>query len=318
MQFSFKRVINTLPKRREQVRMKTLTIGTELEFTGISRGTAAATVASYFGTTAVYEGHMYDAWTVKDTTGRDWRIVRDSSVKPQKKVGGEIKNVGDEYRCELVTPILTWADIEPLQEIVRKLRKAGAFVNETCGQHVHIGAAGMTATAIRNLVNNVASHEQLLYKALNVYENRKHYCQPTNERFLRELNEKKPATLEELETIWYGGNANHNFHYHESRYTICNLHALFTKGTVEFRIFNGTLHAGEVKTAIQLACALVANAKAAKRTLYKQIQTENERFAMRTWLTRPQGLNLNGAEFETLRHHLTKNLEGNTAWRHAV
>ena len=107
-------------------------------------------------------------------------------------------------------------------------------------------------------------------------------------------------------------------HYDNSRYTIVNLHALFTKKTVEFRIFNGTLHAGEVKTAIQLCCALVANAKAAKRTLYKQIQTENERFAMRTWLTRPQGLNLNGEEFETLRHHLTKHLEGNAAWRYAI
>ena len=179
----------------------------------------------------------------------------------------------------------------------------------------------MTATAIRNLVNNVASHENLLYKALAVHASRKSYCKPTSERFLRELNEKKPQTLEELGEIWYQVPAGNfpTFHYHYSRYTILNLHALFTKGTIEFRIFNGTLHAGEVKTAIQLACALVANAKTAKRTLYKPIQAENEKFAMRTWLTRPRGgLNLNGAEFETLRHHMTKNLSGNAAWRYAV
>ncbi len=218
----------------------------------------------------------------------------------------------------MVTPILKWADIENLQEIVRELRHAGAFVNETCGLHIHIGAQGMTAQAIRNLVNNVASHEGLLYKALNVHSERKHYCKPANERFLRELNEKKPATLSELKPIWYGDNFSHNAHYDKSRYTILNLHALFTKGTVEFRIFNGTMHAGEVKTAIQLACALVANAKAAKRTAYRKVETDNDRFAMRTWLTRPQGLNLNGSEFETLRHHLTKHLAGNAAWRHAV
>lgn len=216
-----------------------------------------------------------------------------------------------------MTPILTLADIETLQAVVRQIRKAGGFVNETCGQHVHIGAAGMTAAAIRNLVNNVASHEKLLYAALNVHEGRKRYCKPTDERFLRELNEKKPATLEELGAIWYGTENFPTCHYHTSRYTILNLHALFTKGTVEFRIFNGTLHAGEVKTAIQLCAALVANAKAAKRTNYREVNTDNPKFAMRTWLTRPTGLNLNGAEFETLRFHLTKHLDGNAAWRFA-
>ena len=286
--------------------MKTQTIGTELEFTGLTRQAAAATVAKHFGTiSSMVNGYRY---RVQDDAGRTWTIIGDGSVRTEN--GGEA--------CELVTPILGWNDIETLQEIVRKLRKAGAKVNETCGLHVHIGAQGMTATAIRNLVNNVASHEELLYKALAVHENRRRYCGSTSERFLRELNERKPATLEELGRIWYNSETFPTYHYHESRYTVCNLHALFTKGTIEFRIFNASLHAGEVKTAIQLCCALVANAKAAKRTLYRPIETDNERFAMRTWLTRPQGLNLNGAEFETLRHHLTKRLEGNAAWRHAV
>lgn len=298
--------------------MKNLTIGAELEFTGITRQQAARTVAAHFGTRAVHFAGTYDAWTVADNTGRIWQVMSDSSLTAQQKVGGQITGASVKHRCELVTPILEWNDIETLQEIVRELRKAGAFVNETCGLHVHVGAAGLTTQAIRNLVNNVASHEELLYQALAVHENRKHYCKPTNERFLRELNEKKPAALEELKTIWYGDGAAHDIHYDKSRYTILNLHALFTKGTIEFRLFNGTMHAGEVKTAIQLSCALVANAKAAKRTAYRKVETDNARFAMRTWLTRPTGLNLNGEEFSTLRHHLTKRLEGNAAWRHAV
>ena len=36
-------------------------------------------------------------------------------------------------------------------------------------------------------------------------------------------------------------------HYNSSRYHGSNIHATFTKGTVEFRLFNGTLHAGEIK-----------------------------------------------------------------------
>ena len=284
--------------------MKRLTIGVEIEMTGLTKDTVAKIVAGYFGTTARnVTGYR---WHTEDAEGRTWKVTSDSSIRID---GGEA--------CELVTPILTWADIEPLQEIIRKLRRAGAKVNESCGLHVHIGAAGMTATAIRNLVNNVASHEQLLYKALNVYENRKRYCRPTDERFLRELNAKKPATLDELGEIWYQRSAGNfpTIHYDPSRYTICNLHALFTKGTIEFRIFNGTLHAGEVKTAIQLACVLVAFAKASTRTLLRTVNIENEKFTMRTWLVR---MGLSGEEFKTARHHLIKHLGGNAAWRYAV
>ena len=280
-------------------------VAAELEFTGLTREAAAKIIANYFGHDFIWGGCT--GWEIEDNQRRTWKVVNDSSIRID---GGNA--------CELVTPILTWADIETLQEIVRELRKAGAKVNETCGLHVHIGAQGLTAQAIRNLVNNVASHEDLLYKALAVHENRKRYCKPTDKNFLNRLNAKKPATLDELGAIWYGTENFPTYHYHESRYTILNLHAVFTKGTVEFRIFNGTLHAGEVKTAIQLCCALVAQAKAAKRTIYRPIQAENEKFAMRTWLTRNQGLNLNGTEFETLRFHLTKNLSGNAAWRYAV
>ena len=288
--------------------MKTLTIGTELEFTGLTRKKAAAVVANFFETTAKYTGEGYAAWTIKDNGGRKWKILRDTSIRAED----------DSEQCELVTPILNWGDIETLQEIVRELRKAGGKINWSCGQHVHVGAAGMTAKAIRNLVNTVASREELFYKALNVDEDRKRrYCKPVEERFLAELNAKKPETLDELKKIWYGDENDHSDHYDYSRYHALNLHALFTKGTIEFRWFNGTLHAGEVKTAIQLSAALVAFAKRAKTALYRPINTDNAKFAMRTFLTRPQGLNLNGEEFSTLRHHLTKHLEGNGAWRFA-
>jgi hypothetical protein len=40
--------------------------------------------------------------------------------------------------------------------------------------------------------------------------------------------------------------------------------------------------------------------------------TTNAKFTFRTWLIR---LGLNGDEFETARHHLLKNLEGDIAWR---
>ena len=138
--------------------MKNQTIGVEIEFSGITRVAATEIVARHFG--------VERRCTSVTEHGRTWVVKRDGSVRTE--------NGGDS--CELVSPILTWDDIPTLQEIVRELRAAGAKVNWSCGLHVHIGAAGMTAQAIRNLVNNVASHQDLLFKALHVYEFRKGYC----------------------------------------------------------------------------------------------------------------------------------------------
>jgi len=285
--------------------MKTQTIGVEIEFTGITRADAAKVIGNFFNTTPAHTGSGYDKYTVKDNNRRNWTVMSDSSIRTANPYA----------RCELVTPILRWNDIETLQQIVRKLRHAGAKVNDSCGMHVHIGAQNLNAKQIRHLVNIVASREDIFYNALKVHENRKEYCKPTDERFLTELNQKKPATLGGLKPIWYGDNGAHDYHYDSSRYTIVNLHALFTKGTIEFRIFNSTLHAGEVKAAIQFCAALIAFAQKAHRSVYNKVQTDNEKFAMRTFLTR---LGLNGDEFKTARLHLTKHLEGNAAWRFAI
>lgn len=67
------------------------------------------------------------------------------------------------------------------------------------------------------------------------------YCQVVNHRFLDRLNREKPTTMRKLEDIWYEGNGssweNRNAHYNSSRYHMLNLHATFTKGTIEFPPF---------------------------------------------------------------------------------
>ena len=101
-----------------------------------------------------------------------------------------------------------------------------------------------------------------------------------------------------------------------------NLHATFTKGTVEFRLFqfdapsgdkqNG-LHAGQLKSYIQLCLALSEMAKIVRTASPKEQQKENPKYAMRTWLLR---LGFIGEEFATARELLTRNLDGDTAFRH--
>lgn len=306
------------PKTLEQIeRMKQQTIGVEIEFTGMTRERAASIVAGHFGTTAYHVGGGYDAWEISDCeSGRRWKIMYDSSICS--------KGNRHDTKCELVTPILKYDDIETLQEIVRKLRKAGAISDAAhcCGVHIHIGADGHTAQTLRNLANIMASRESLIGKAIRIGRNRMMYCAVTDAAFLRRLNTKRPKTFEELKHIWYNDNRETHIHYDSTRYHMLNLHATFTKGTVEFRLFNfaepdgekkNGLHAGELKAWIQLCLAMSQRAKDVKTASPKQPQCENEKFAMRVWL---KSLNLIGDEFKTARTILMRNLEGNSVWRY--
>ncbi|MCB5776708.1 amidoligase family protein, partial [Ruminococcus callidus] len=193
------------------------------------------------------------------------------------------------------------------------------------GVHIHIGANGHTPQTLRNLANIMASHESLLAEALKLDTNRmRHYCRTIDPNFLEQVNWKKPRTMAQFADIWYtsqGQDYGRNQHYNNSRYHMLNYHATFTKGTIEFRLFqfdrpeNGKkngLHAGQLKSYIQLCLALSELAKELRTASPKPQQHENPKFAMRTWLIR---LGLVGEEFATARNFLTKNLSGNSAWR---
>ena len=304
---------------RQQTEMKKQTIGCEVEMNSITRQKAAKLAAEFFGTgryqdTASRNGYM--AWSAWDAQGREWKFSRDSSIQGP-----------DSEKCELITPILTYDDLETLQELIRILRKAGAKSTPSrgCGVHIHIGAKGHTPQSLRNLANIMASHESLLAEALALDSRRlDRYCRTVNPRFLKELNSKKPTTMAKLADIWYTGNGaayGRDQHYNDSRYHMLNLHATFTKGTVEFRLFqfdepadgkqNG-LHAGQLKAYIQLCLALSQAAKDQKSASPKPQQHENPKYAMRTWLLR---LGFIGDEFATARDFLTRRLSGDTAFR---
>ena len=158
----------------------------------------------------------------------------------------------------------------------------------------------------------MAAKEDLLYKALKVNVSREHYCQKMDTRFLDEINNRPPMSMEQIKSMWYDGEDYSYRHYDDTRYHALNLHSVFYKGTVEFRLFNSTLHAGEVKSAIQLCLAISHQALIQKFARHTKTVSDNEKYTFRTWLLR---LGLIGDEFKTARHHLLKNLDGNIAWK---
>ena len=296
-------------------KMQDQTYGTEVEMNNITRQKAAETAAAYFGTGKVkYKGGTYQAWEATDTQGRKWTFQRDSSI-----AGPE------EQKCELISPVLLYPDLEFLQGLIRALRKAGAksCPSRGCGVHVHIGGDGHTPQTIRNLVNLMAAHEDQLIRAIEIGSRRQErYCQTVDPDFLKRINRRKPKTNEELARCWYNG-ATETSHYSSTRYRMLNLHSYFNRyHTIEFRCFNfdeetcqrkGNLHAGQLKAMIQLCLAMSQLAKQIKTASPKQGQRDNEVYGFRCFMLR---LGFIGDEFKTAREYFLRNFEGNSAWRH--
>lgn len=289
--------------------------GIEIEFTGITRSEAARVTAEYLGGTVESTGDWYDTKRVTDQSGRVWKLMSDGSISCQRRQGGRKVPTDKTYSVELVSPILSYReDIAALQELVRQLRRAGGFANESCGIHIHLDGSEHTPRSIRNFVNIIASKNDLFYKALQIAPERMTYCKKMDALLVEKLNRRKPKMMREIENIWYEGySESRDRHYHHSRYHFLNLHSFFTGNhTVELRGFNSELHAGKIRSYIVLALALNHQALTQKCASAKKPQTENEKFAMRTYLNR---IGLIGDEFANCREHLTAHLDGSAAWR---
>lgn len=291
--------------------LKNQLFGVEVEMTGITREKAARLVAGVLGTTPSHpESNCYHTRTIADQAARKWKIMRDSSITPIRN--DDTIEPLDEYRVEFVTPPLNYSDIELLQNIIRKLRENGAKAHSSCGIHIHVDGANHTAVSLRRLVNFMTARQDLIYEALQIGARESNWCHKLNKTLLDAMKKDKNLTKEKAEEIWYSrandgycGGIDHQ-HYNSTRYHGVNLHSFFTKGTVEFRLFNSTLHAGKNKAYIQFCLAVSAWAiTSQEKIVFRSMEgysPEQKVTIMRNILTHRLGLY--GDEFKTCRLHL--------------
>lgn len=296
--------------------------GVEIELTGITRATAAATIAEYFGNTSRHIGTSYDTYGARDRKGRTWKAMRDGSIRCEKKRGDEIVPADQQYSCEVVTPILQYEDIEDLQNVVRALVKKGAMANVSCGIHVHVDGANHTPESLSRLLNFAIGRQDLFYEALQIGDRANRWCHKISPELFKAMKRNGRQSRDAAEHIWYSprndgyeGGISHS-HYNTTRYHGINLHAFFTKGTVEFRLFNGTTHAGKIKAYIQFCLAMSAWAINCDHDdlHFKRIAnyTQEQKAALmkRVLVNR---LGMRGPEFKTARLHLTSTFAAETA-----
>lgn len=291
--------------------LKNQKFGVEVEMTGISRERAAKVVAEVLGTTPSRpDSTCYETRTIADQAARKWKVMRDSSIQPIRNDGGS--EPIDQYRVEFVTPPLNYEDIDLLQRIIRKLKENGAKPHSSCGIHIHVDGANHNPNSLRRLINFMTSRQNLIYEALEIGQREDSWCHKLNAALLNEMKKVKDLTKERAEQIWYSsandgytGGIDHT-HYNRTRYHGVNLHSYFSKGTVEFRLFNSTLHAGKIKAYIQFCLAVSAWAITSQdKIVFRSMNgysAEQKVTIMRNILTHRLGLY--GDEFKTCRLHL--------------
>lgn len=304
--------------------LKEQKFGVEIEMTGITREQAACVVAKSLNSiSSNSDNTCYRTRKIIDNFQRVWKIMRDSSIHPETKNG----YAGDEYKVEFVTPPLNYGDIELLQCIVRNLRAAGAKANSSCGIHIHIDGANHNPQSLRRMVNFMTARQDIIYEALEIGERANRWCKKLSPNLLAEMKKQKEyLSNEKLESIWYSrkndnyyGGISHE-HYNDTRYHGVNLHSYFSKKTVEFRLFNSTLHAGKIKAYIQFCLAVSAWAiESTDHIIFRSMDgyTADQKVTiMYNILTNRLGLS--GNEFKTCRLHIMKALKVNAAATHTA
>jgi hypothetical protein len=226
-----------------------------------------------------------------------------------------LTNVPANLRAEVVSPVLNYEDIQVLQDVVRAIRRIGATVDEKCGIHIHVDATAFDGKTLGNLAKIVHKQEPLILTALGVSESRlSNYTKPVSPELIAKIERSRPKTREQMNRIWYGYHNHNPQHYDQTRYHGVNLHNVWYRGTVEFRWFQATLHAGKVRAAVQFVLAIAAKALNSRgaSSRKREFDPASAKYDFRVFLLH---LGLIGDEFKTARKHLLNAMPGDAAWK---
>jgi hypothetical protein len=145
----------------------------------------------------------------------------------QMKTDGSIRGRG--HGLEVVSPVLEWTDQgrEELKKAIATV-KEHATVNRSCGLHVHVSAAGMTAQTRRRLIALWDAFEDVVFTYLPPSRRHNHMCAR-------------------------GSSATNRYH-------ALNLVPLNSKGTIEFRCHHASLNAEKILSWVSLCVSIMEHA----------------------------------------------------------
>lgn len=167
---------------------------------------------------------------------------------------------------------------EFVTRVASVFKSVKAQVNESCGMHIHLDAAGFIPHSRKDhpkaLVELWKAHlvfEDVIFSLLPFNRRLNHFCRPMRDYFkISEL--ESIQTMFDAEKLWYkqqDGNSirsEKQHHHHASRYFGVNLHSLFGSKNLELRHHTGTLNAKKVLHWANLHALIMDAAVAGKFT----------------------------------------------------
>lgn len=222
--------------------------GVEIEFFGIDKDTAIEIANGVIGGRIVQR-------KIIDSKGRVWRMKSDCTVN------GE----GNEF----VTPPITFEDVPTLVAIVDKWVEAGAKTDSSCGGHIHVDGSNHNLQSLKNLIKYFAKYEDMFYTACGVLPNRVGWAAKISEYANGAMGQavEKAQTMEEFKQIWVLG-----------KFNGLNISSMWYTGTIEFRLFNGTVDSEQLVANIILALSISAKAINSKTVNSRKNQIVPDKF----------------------------------------
>lgn len=217
-----------LTTRREGAQAEWMRFGIEIETEGIWFGDKAADV--------VKKGK------------KGWVAKADGSLR-----GPISKKTGQRQDAEITSPPLPYKpeSLYQVRQMAQRLRNGGArTISGRCGVHVHVDVNDLTYKQLASLAEWWYLSQKVVHAAIPPLPSRAQYCAPWHINYLTHI--RNCAERSRRDDMSRNPAAR--------RYENLNYLAMGAHGTVEFRLFNGTVHGGKLLAYVALAVHTVARA----------------------------------------------------------
>ena len=187
------------------------------------------------------------------TTRGHWKIISDSSIRGTNGF-------------EVVSPILEGTDgLEQLNKVCQALKNCNAYINKSCGIHIHFDASNFGTKQFKNLLLNYADLENVIDSFLpnSRRENNNQYCKSIIENKTKIENAKTIAQL--IKSI-------------PVRYKKVNTQAYTRQNTIEFRHHAGSIEFEKISNWILFLHNLVeySTTKRVENVNFETLKTFNQ------------------------------------------
>lgn len=213
---------------------------------------------------------------------RYWKVMDDSSINARNDDG-----------FELVSPVLRGTEgLAEIATAVRALDEAGAYVNRTCGLHIHHDAGDLTPLGIRTVPHQYYEYYPAFAGMFSLSRRDNDTCSLLNPLYLREPS---------IHSDPQGAN----------RYVAVNIAAIEKHGTIEFRQHQATLSFAKIEAWLVFTQQFMNMAASKKARLQGHVdKTRKSKWGLFTWLD----LNKSAVPVDASCRKMLKAMRAKTNW----